>query len=69
MTKELWGVGSTPPYMHDGRSTTITEAILEHGGEARDAREAFVALPPDDQADLHVFLLSLSRAPRLRVPL
>jgi hypothetical protein len=31
MTENLWGVGSTAPYMHDGRATTLTEAILEHG--------------------------------------
>jgi mono/diheme cytochrome c family protein len=31
MTENLWGVASTAPYMHDGRATTLTEAILEHG--------------------------------------
>ena len=35
MTENLWGVGSTAPYMHDGRATTLAEAILEHGGEAQ----------------------------------
>ncbi len=34
LTENLWGVGSTAPYLHDGRATTLTEAILEHGGEA-----------------------------------
>jgi hypothetical protein len=33
MTENLWGVGSTAPYLHDGRATTLTEAILAHGGE------------------------------------
>jgi CxxC motif-containing protein (DUF1111 family) len=32
ITRGLWGVGSTAPYMHDGRATTLTEAILFHTG-------------------------------------
>ncbi|MCH9687013.1 MAG: hypothetical protein K0V04_36595 [Deltaproteobacteria bacterium] len=69
LTRPLWGLAESPPYLHDGRATTIVEAIIAHGGEAEASRDAFVTLPPEDQADLHVFLLSLSRAPRLRVPL
>ncbi len=45
MTKELWGVGSTGPYLHDGWGTTLTEAILDHGGEGADSRDRFVDLP------------------------
>jgi cytochrome c peroxidase len=59
LTENLWGVGSTAPYLHDGRATTLTEAILEHGGEAADSRAAFVVLPPTDQADLIAFLDNL----------
>ena len=59
ITSELWGVGSTAPYLHDGRATTIEEAILEHGGEATPERDAFRALPQDDQADLLRFLNNL----------
>ena len=44
------------------------EAILAHGGEAQDSRDAFAALSAEDQASLHVFLLSLSRTPKLRGP-
>ena len=41
MTENLWGVGSTAPYMHDGRATTLAEAILEHGtGASNDTSEA-----------------------------
>ena len=29
----LWGVGSSAPYLHDGRAVTLTEAILWHRGE------------------------------------
>lgn len=59
LTENLWGVGSTAPYLHDGRATTLTEAILAHGGEALDARQRFVALAPDDQAALLAFLDNL----------
>lgn len=59
LTKELWGVGSTSPYLHDGRATTLTEAILEHGGEAESSRLAFESRPDADQADLIAFLDNL----------
>jgi hypothetical protein len=41
MTENLWGVGSTAPYMHDGRSASLTEAIFEHHGEAQADRDRF----------------------------
>lgn len=59
ITKELWGVGSTPPYLHDGRATTVTEAILEHGGEAEVSRQLYEALSAQEQADLARFLRNL----------
>ncbi len=59
LTENLWGCGSTAPFLHDGRATTLTEAILEHGGEALAARTAFEALPLTDQADLIAFLNNL----------
>ena len=52
MTENLWGVGSTPPYLHDGRADTLTEAILEHGGEAQTSRNNFAAAPrPEAEPD------------------
>jgi hypothetical protein len=59
ITKELWGVGSTAQYLHDGRASTLTEAILEHGGEAQASRTAFAALPGRDRAKLIRFLENL----------
>ena len=44
MTEPLWGVGSTGPYGHDGRSMTLRDVILRHGGEAQGARDSFAAL-------------------------
>jgi hypothetical protein len=67
LTRPLWGLAESAPYMHDGRATTIPEAILAHGGEGADSRDRFAALSAEDQASLHVFLLSLTRAPRPRV--
>lgn len=67
LTRPLWGMAETPPYLHDGRAATIPAAILAHGGEAQPQRDAFAALSPDEQADLHVFLLSLTREPKVRV--
>jgi len=34
LTRGLWGVGSTRPYAHDGRSITLDDVILRHRGEA-----------------------------------
>jgi len=59
LTRNLWGVGSTAPYLHDGRATTLTEAILEHGGEAAASRNAFTALAEGSQRDLLAFLNNL----------
>jgi len=59
LTRPLWGVGSTGPYGHDGRSITLNDVILRHGGEALAARNAFAALRPTDQNNLIMFLNSL----------
>lgn len=59
LTENLWGVGSTAPYMHDGRATTLTEAILEHGGEAATSVTSFQARSTLDQQDLISFLENL----------
>jgi hypothetical protein len=59
MTRGLWGVGSTPPYMHDGRATTLMSAIVEHAGEAAAARANVRNLSVQSQRDLVAFLGSL----------
>jgi Di-haem oxidoreductase, putative peroxidase len=59
LTAPLWGVGSTGPYGHDGRSINLTEVILRHGGEAQAARNAFAALPSEQQERIISFLNSL----------
>jgi cytochrome c peroxidase len=59
LTTPLWGVGSTPPYGHDGRSMTLRDVILRHGGEAQASRNNFAALSERDAEALIAFLNSL----------
>ena len=59
ITARLWGVADTAPYLHDGRATTLTEAILAHGGEAQAPRDNFAALADPDKVILLDFLRSL----------
>lgn len=40
-TAPLWGVGSGFPWGHDGKSLTIEDSILRHGGEAQASRDAW----------------------------
>ena len=59
MTTPLWGIGTKAPYGHDGRSTTLEEVILRHGGEAQTSTDAFVALGDDDRQKIIEFLQTL----------
>jgi len=67
LTRPLWGLADTAPYLHDGRAATVTEAIEAHGGDAEASRAAFRALDDEQRADLRLFLASLTRTPKLRV--
>nr|WP_228779134.1 di-heme oxidoredictase family protein [Methylobacter sp. BlB1] len=64
LTRKLWDVGNTAPYGHRGDISTITEAILYHGGEARASRDAFAAKPVEDQKALVAFLKTLQVVPQ-----
>jgi len=71
LTAELWGVGNTGPYLHDGRAGSLAEAIALHGedapapagdpgrSEAQQARDAFLALGAEERSALLSFLKSL----------
>jgi hypothetical protein len=65
VTARLWGIADTAPYMHDGRATTLFEAIEMHGGEAQAQRDNFLALGASDQSDLIAFLNTL-RVPGMK---
>jgi CxxC motif-containing protein (DUF1111 family) len=58
-TSPLWGISLSAPYMHDGLSTTIADAIRAHDGEAASARDAFTALSDEQRAAVLAFLESL----------
>ena len=48
VTEPLWGVGSTAPYGHDGRSINLDAVIRRHGGEASRSADAYRRL--DDRS-------------------
>ena len=64
-TPPLWGIGLTatvngvPAYLHDGRAATLMEAIMFHGGEAEQAREAVREMSAEERRALIAFLNSL----------
>ena len=64
-TTPLWGIGLTAgvsggeAYLHDGRASTLEEAILWHGGEGETAKENFRNLSQADRDALIAFLKSL----------
>ena len=68
LTRPLWGLAETAPYLHDGRAPTVHDAVVLHGGEAAAARDGYLALDERGRASVRVFLLSLSRQPKLFVP-
>ncbi len=68
LTRPLWGVARSRPYLPDGRAPTLEEAILLHGGEGQGARDAFLRLPEHSRGSLRIFLTSLTRAARVVVP-
>ncbi len=59
LTTRLWGVGSTSPYGHNGSFRMLDEIIVAHGGDARFARDAYVALDPEKRDGIVAFLRSL----------
>lgn len=59
LTEALWGVATTAPYGHDGRSINLQEVILRHGGEAARSSTAFASLNDDDQRKILEFLGTL----------
>jgi CxxC motif-containing protein (DUF1111 family) len=58
-TAPLWGLRLATTFLHDGRATTIADAILAHDGQGRAARDRFATLGADRRARLIRFLRSL----------
>ena len=59
VTEPLWGVGSTAPYGHDGRSINLDAVIKRHGGEAAESRDAYISLGEKGQQQIQAFLQTL----------
>jgi Di-haem oxidoreductase, putative peroxidase len=68
LTRPLWGVADTGPWLHDGRARTLREAILMHGdsvipsctgSSAEPVIKVFRGLSPQDQQAVVKFLLTL----------
>lgn len=62
LTRSLWGLADTAPYLHDGRAQTVEEAILWHGGEAEPSRKRYEALSATEQGAVRMYLMSFTRA-------
>ena len=63
-TPPLWGIGivARDPearFLHDGRASSLTEAILWHGGEAQTTKSRFEALTPAEKDTLLAFVRSI----------
>lgn len=64
-TPALWGLGlvqtvnPNSTFLHDGRARSIEEAILWHGGEAEQIKQAFMALSQEQRKQVLDFLQSL----------
>jgi CxxC motif-containing protein (DUF1111 family) len=58
-TTPLWGLGTRSRFLHDGRATSVTNAILAHDGEAAAATRSFRQLNGDERATLIAFLSAL----------
>jgi hypothetical protein len=59
MTEPLWGVGSTAPYGHDGRTHDLETVILRHGGEAGTSSTNFNNMTRANKNQVIAFLNSL----------
>ena len=58
-TAPLWGLRITNRLLHDGRATTIEQAIGRHDGQGAESRDRFNQLDADRRAALLAFLRSL----------
>jgi hypothetical protein len=57
-TAPLWGIRGKSKLLHDGRATTIPEAVAFHDGQGAAARNAFAALTQAQQDQIVAFLMT-----------
>jgi len=58
-TTPLWGLRFKLRFLHDGRTSTVDEAIQAHGGEAARTRAHYNALSGVERKALLTFLSTL----------
>ena len=64
-TAPLWGIGlssqvnGSTNLLHDGRARDVVEAILWHGGEAKQSRDIFASMNREEREALLAFINSL----------
>ncbi|HEU0302768.1 MAG TPA: di-heme oxidoredictase family protein [Longimicrobium sp.] len=58
-TEPLMGARHMRVYLHDGRATTLNQAIYQHGGEAAAARDAYSGLSADQHDAVIAYIRTL----------
>lgn len=58
-TAPLWGLRARTVFLHDGRASTVDQAIRQHAGAALRSRQRYQAMKPDEQKALLAFLMSI----------
>ncbi|MDG2084095.1 MAG: di-heme oxidoredictase family protein, partial [Planctomycetota bacterium] len=58
-TPTLWGLRKSAPYLHDGRASTIEQAIEMHFDEANLSRQNYMNLTVQEREELLLFLNDL----------
>lgn len=59
-TPPLWGLRDSAPYLHDGRATTVADAVALHGGEGLSAAQKYTRLFPKERQEVELFLQTLT---------
>jgi hypothetical protein len=68
LTRRLWAAGNSGPFGHRGDLSTLNEAIMMHGGEAREQRALYQTMGHYDRAAVIEFLLSWRIVPARAAP-
>jgi CxxC motif-containing protein (DUF1111 family) len=58
-TAPLWGVRHAQLWLHDGRATSLDQAVRMHAGQAEPARQRYEQLEPEERAAVIAFMNSL----------
>ncbi len=58
-TAPLWGLRARTKFLHDGRASTVQQAIQQHDGTAAPSRQRFDALKPAEKQQLLDFLQTI----------